>query len=90
MMNGDCECGECESCIAALKHIEQRNKELFGELKIDEEVIYDLGDQMGNNLKGRIVEIDGGKKVIMTHMESRIDGVSNYCELKHAQNIRVI
>ena len=35
MMNGDCECGECESCIAALEHIKERNKELFGGKKVE-------------------------------------------------------
>jgi len=29
-MGGDCECGECESCIAELERIRQSNKRLFG------------------------------------------------------------
>ena len=35
MMNGDCECGECKSCKAALKTIKKANARLFRTKKGD-------------------------------------------------------
>ena len=33
LMGGNCECGECESCLAELDRIEKSNKRLFGNRK---------------------------------------------------------
>jgi len=59
-------------------------------LKEGDKVLYDLGDQMGMNLGGKVVASYDGVLSILTDEKHRIKGVSMYCTLEHAQNIRVI